>query len=175
METFHLVSKITAKHLYARLQGKPIPVEKAKPAAKAEPAREVEAEPEQPAPNPFADSVPFPESPVDSSYDHMEEISLEQLVSEGRERPATMSGNVPLPVDFEDVEELDADTMVTLDDTVAAVDEPAGDDRLAILEQKVTSLQSELDAVREDYRVEIEEILRGLGDLTTRLRRRLDS
>jgi mutual gliding-motility protein MglA len=171
METFNLVSRITAKHLYARLQGKPIPVEKAKPATKAEPEPEPDA-----APNPFADSVPFPESPVDSSYDHMEEISLEQLVSEGHERPATMSGNVPVPIDFEDVEELDAETMVAIDETpVAVIEEPAGDDRIAILEQKVTSLQSELDSIRGDHRVEIEEILRDLGDLTSRLRRRLDS
>ena len=170
METFNLVSKITAKHLYARLQGKPIPVEKAKPAAKAEP------EPEDVAPNPFADSVPFPESPVDSSYDHMEEVSLDQLVSEGRERPATMSGNVPLPVDFEDVEELDAETMVVVEDApVVVADEPPEDDRIAILEQKVTALHSELDSIRDDYRVEIEEVLRDLAELTTRLRRRLDS
>jgi signal recognition particle receptor subunit beta len=175
METFHLVSKITAKHLYARLQGKPIPVEKAKPVAKAEP--EVEPEQEQAAPNPFADSVPFPESQIDSSYDGMEEVSLEQLLSEGRERPATMSGNVPLPVDFEDVEELDAAAMVSVDDdsAVAVIDNAPGDDRISILEQKVTSLQSELDSVRDEHRVEIEELLRDLGDLTSRLRRRLDS
>jgi signal recognition particle receptor subunit beta len=174
METFHLVSKITAKHLYARLQGKPIPVEKAKPAAKAEP--EPEQEPEQAAPNPFADSVPFPESQIDSSYDGMEEVSLEQLLSEGRERPATMSGNVALPVDFEDVEELDAEAMVSVDDgTAVAIDDAPGDDRIAILEQKVTSLQSELDSLRDEHRVEIEELLRDLGDLTARLRRRLDS
>jgi signal recognition particle receptor subunit beta len=170
METFNLVSRITAKHLYARLQGKPIPVEKAKPATKSEP------EQEQAAPNPFADSVPFPESQIDSSYERMEEVSLEQLLSEGRERPATMSGDVPLPVDFEDVEELDADAMVPVDDTaVAVMDEPAGGDRMAVLEQKVTSLQSELDSVREEHRVEIDGILRDLGDLTSRLRRRLDS
>src|SRR4051812_35406845 len=174
METFNLVSKITAKHLYARLQGKPIPVEKAKPAAKAEP--EPEPEPEPPNPNPFAESVPFPESQIDSSYERMEEVSLEQLLSDGRERPSTMSGNVPIPVDLDDVEELDAESLVKVDDTaVAVLDEPAGDDRIAILEQKVTSLQSELDSVRDEYRVEIEELLRDLGDLTSRLRRRLDS
>jgi signal recognition particle receptor subunit beta len=161
METFNLVSKITAKHLYARLQGKPIPVEKTKPAARTEPEEE--------APNPFADSVPFPESQIDSRYERMEEVSLEQLLSEGRERPATMSGNVALPVDFEDVEELDAEAMVAVDD------EPPADDRIAVLEQQVASLQSELDSVREEHRVEIEEILRDLGELTTRLRRRLDS
>jgi signal recognition particle receptor subunit beta len=170
METFHLVSKITAKHLSARLQGKPIAVEKTKPAAKAEP------ESEQAAPNPFTESVPFPESQVDSSYDRMEEVSLEQLLSEGRERPATISGNVALPVDFEDVEELDAAAIMTNDDAgVTLIDEPVQDDRIAILEQKVTALQSELDSIRDEYRVEIEEVLRDLGDLTSRLRRRLDS
>jgi hypothetical protein len=66
--------------------------------------------------------------------------------------------------------------MVEVDDgAVAVMDEPASDDRIAILEQKVTALQSELDSVRDEYRVEIEEILRDLGDLTARLRRRLDS
>ena len=106
----------------------------------------------------------------------MEEVSLEQLLSEGRERPATISGNVPLPVDFEDVEELDAEAMVSVDDTaVAVMEEPAGDDRITILEQKVTSLESELTSIRDEHRVEIEEILRDLGDLTSRLRRRLDS
>src|SRR5437763_555377 len=138
METFHLVSKITAKHLYARLQGKPVPVEKvSKPAAAAKVEAQPEPEPE-PAPNPFADSVPFPESLVDSSYDRMEEVSLEQLLSEGRERPATFSGNVALPVDLDDVEELDAEAMVPIEDSsvaVAVMDEPAADDRLVILEQ----------------------------------------
>src|SRR5438270_4153910 len=171
METFHLVSKITAKHLYARLQGKPMPVEKAKPAAKIE--AEPEPQPEPAAPNPFADSVPFPESQIDSSYDRMEEVSLEQLLSEERERAASMSGDVPIPVDFEAVEELDAEAMVAPDDTaVAGMDEPIGDDRMVILEQKVTSLQSELDSVREEHRVDLEELLRDLDDLTSRVRRR---
>jgi len=180
METFHLVSKITAKHLYARLQGKPIPIEKAekaKPAAASKVEAQPEPEPEQPSPNPFADSVPFPESPVDSSYDRMEEVSLEQLLSEGRERPATMSGNVAVPVDMDDVEELDAEAMVPIEDTavaVAVMDEPEADDRVATLEQKVHSLQSELDSLREEHRVEIEEILRDLGDISARLRKLVD-
>jgi len=176
METFHLVSKITAKHLYARLQGKPIPVEKTKPATKAEPEPAPEPEAQQETPNPFADSVPFPESQVDSSYERMEEVSLEQLLSEGRERPSTMSGNVAVPVDMDDVEELDAEALVPVEETaVAIMDEPVADDQISLLEQKVTSLQSELDSIRESHRVEIEEIVRDLGDLTARLRRLLDS
>src|SRR3954467_8999270 len=173
METFHLVSKITAKHLYARLQGKPIPVEKAKPAAKAEP--EPEPEPETAAPNPFEDSVPFPESQVDSSYERMEEVSLEQLLSEGRERPATISGDVAVPViddaveehaeehveeHVEEIEELDAAELMPAEEpAVEVVEEPAAapsDDRVAALEQQVQSLESQLDSLRSGHRAEIQ-------------------
>jgi hypothetical protein len=183
METFHLVSRITAKHLYARLQGKPAPAEKAKPAAAAKSNAKHEPEPEtaEPQVNPFADSVPFPESQVDSSYDRMEEVSLEQLL-EGRERPSTFSGNIAVPV-IDDVEELDAAALVPADETeavVAVLDEPeplpdtAGDRRLAILEQQVQSLESRLESLRAQHRLEIEEILCELGVLTARLRQRLD-
>ncbi len=194
MATFHLVSKITAKHLYARLQGKPMPLEKekAKPAAKAETKQEPEPEP-APQVNPFADSVPFPESQVDSSYERMEEVSLEQLLSEGRERPATISGNVAVPlVDdaVDDVEELDAAELLPAEEPAVAVavlaepepeskpdPEPAagdGDGRVARLEQQVRSLESQLDSLRAGHRAEIEEILRGLDSLTSNLRRKLD-
>src|SRR5947207_5059274 len=98
METFKLVSKITAKHLMNRLKGggKSEPAKKATPkkaaAAKAAPQPEL-------LPAPFADSVPFPDSPMASGYEKMEEVSLEQLLSEGRERPSTLSGTVPIPID----------------------------------------------------------------------------
>ncbi len=196
METFHLVSKITAKHLYARLQGKPVPLEKEKArpatAAKAETKQEQEPEPE-PAPqvNPFADSVPFPESQLDSSYERMEEVSLEQLLSEGRERPATISGNVAVPlIDdvVEDVEELDAAELLPAEEpavAVAVLDEPEpepepepsagdGDGRVASLEQQVSSLESQLDSQRAGHRAEIEEILLVLESLTSNLRRKRD-
>ncbi len=192
METFRLVSKITAKHLYARLQGKS-PGEKKKSAAarKAEAQREPEPGPIAEANN-FPDSVPFPEAQIDSSYDAMEEVSLEQLLSEGRERPATMSGNVPLPVDLsrlepvdepDDVEELHAHEMVVHEETPlpeARIEEPplspdtANDDRLANLEQQVHSLKSQLDFERAERRAEMQEVLRDLDALVTRLRGRVD-
>jgi len=172
METFKLVSKITAKHLYARLQGKPMPVEKAKPAAKAEAKPEPEPEPETAAPtiNPFADSVPFPESEIDSSYERMEEVSLEQLLSEGRERPATISGNVAIPV-IDDVEELGAEEMMPIDE---AIDEPPVP--VAVVEEPApAAVDANLDALRAEHRAEIEEILSELDALTSRLRKRLTS
>jgi signal recognition particle receptor subunit beta len=191
METFRLVSKITAKHLYARLQGKP--VEKAKPAPAPKAVAKEEPEPVvEPQVNPFADSVPFPESQMDSSYDRMEEVSLEQLLSEGRERPATMVGNIAVPV-IDDVEELDANSLMPAEEApaapVAVLDEPeslpdvvdvlpdagANNDRLALLEQQVLSLEARLDSVRAGHRVELEEILGDLETLTSRLRKRLDS
>ena len=194
METFHLVSKITAKHLYTRLQGKPAPLEKEKArpaaAAKAEAKQEPEWQPEpEPAPqiNPFADSVPFPQSQVDSSYERMEEVSLEQLLSEGRERPATISGNVAVPlidVVSDDVEELDAAELLPAEEpavAVAVLDEPEpepsagdGDGRVASLEQQVSSLETQLDSLRAGHRAEIEEILRALELLTSTLLSKLD-
>ena len=173
METFHLISRITAKHLYARLQGKPAPVEKTKTAAAAKPAAMPEPEPAQPVViNPFADSVPFPESQIDSSYERMEEVSLEQLLSEGRERPATMSGNVAIPI-LDDIEELDAGEMVSVDETpvaVAVMDEPtppsSSGNQAAI---------QHLESLRAEHRAELETILSELDDLTSRLRRRLES
>jgi signal recognition particle receptor subunit beta len=191
METFRLVSRIAAKHLYARLQGKPVPLEKekAKPAAatKAETKPDQEPEPE-PQVNPFTDSVPFPESQMDSSYERMEEVSLEQLLSEGRERPATFSGDVAVPVidDLsDDVEELHATELLPAEEepvaAVAVLDEPepppaAGEDdgRVASLEQQVRSLESQIDSLRAGHRTEIEEIIRGLESLTSNLRRKLD-
>jgi signal recognition particle receptor subunit beta len=187
METFHLVSRITAKHLYARLKAKPGPAEKEKAKAAATPKSEDKSEPEPAlATNPFADSVPFPES-LESSYERMEEVSLEQLL-EGRERPATISGNVGVPlIDdvLEDVEELDAEELLPVEEPAIAVavtvepvsaePEPAsGDDRLAALEQQVRSLEAQLDTLRSGHRAEIEEILQDLGALTTKLRRQLD-
>jgi signal recognition particle receptor subunit beta len=179
METFKLVSKITAKHLYNRLKGTPQPIDRKKP---EKPAKHAKAKthhgtkkvppPERELPplelNPFADSVPFPESnPLDAGYDKVEEVSLEQLL-EGRDRPQTLSGSIPLPV--EEVEELGAHEIVAHEEEesplAALMDEPAtamNNGRVAELERKVEELQSSL-----------EEILRTLGDLTTRVRSQLN-
>jgi len=123
METFKLVSKITAKHLYNRLKGKSEPIERKKPekqrntrsrrpsrAQRSTAPATSRAEPEL---SPFGDSLPFPEAnPLDSGYEKMEEVSLEQLL-EGRERPATMSGTVPIPVALDEVEELGEEAWST--------------------------------------------------------------
>jgi mutual gliding-motility protein MglA len=201
METFKLVSKITAKHLFSRLKGKSEPVAKkgapVKPSAsqvKARPAPEpvaqpepepesvasamLDAEPLAAAPNPFADSVPFPEAaPVETDYDAAEEVSLEQLLAEGRSRPATISGNVAVPL--EEVEELGADEMVAVEEppvAVAVLDEepsPApvvyADNRLAELEAQVASLQQRLSIKQ----TALEQILRELDELRARVQAEL--
>src|SRR5438552_7022726 len=79
METFKLISKMTAKHLFNRLKGKSEPIERKKPEKAAKPAKGAKAAPPPPkieeAPpfeNPFADSVPFPEAsanPLDAGYE----------------------------------------------------------------------------------------------------------
>jgi signal recognition particle receptor subunit beta len=187
METFKLISKITAKHLYSRLQGKPAPPEKAKADSvrvkgKAKPEQQPEPEPEPettaaPQLNPFADSVPFPESQIDSSYERMEEVSLESLLSEGRERPATISGNVAIPIDTDEVEELDETALVPAEEptatTVAVEEAPVaaadGED------DKVRQLEVQIESMRAEHRAELESILRDLEALTSRVRDRLDS
>jgi signal recognition particle receptor subunit beta len=201
METFKLVSKITAKHLLGRLKGKSEPIERAekrkaaearvaaKAAAMAAP-EPVAAEPEV---NPFADSVPFPESaPLESGYEKMEEVSLEQLLSEGRERPATISGTIAVPIsDIDEVEELGADEMVAIEEppmavavmdeepevVAAAAPEPvsSGDGELvAELEAEVAALHERLDVMKKERRAALETILSDLDALAARVRAQLD-
>ncbi len=180
METFKLVSKVTAKHLFNRLKGKSEPIERKKPEKPAKHAKPktvagtkrvpVVAPPAEEV-NPFGDSIPFPESsPLNAGYEKMEEVSLEQLL-EGRERPATMSGTVPIPVAVEEVEELGAEELVPLDESplsVALMDEPApfttvaNNGQIAALEKRVHQLEGSL-----------KEILKTLTDLTNRVRNQI--
>ncbi|HJQ41378.1 MAG TPA: ADP-ribosylation factor-like protein [Thermoanaerobaculia bacterium] len=182
METFKLVSKITAKHLFAKLKTKvdaPSPrkssasmpaIPKVEPKA---PEPEPEPEPLAEAPDPFADSMPFAET---ADYDKAEEVSLEQLLAEGRERPATISGNVPLPVD--EIEELGHDELLPVEEPIAVAvleetPEPvvlAADDRVAELESQINSLNEKLSAKQNA----LETILRELDDLRVRVRAQLE-
>ena len=183
METFKLVSKLTAKHLFARLKGgKGEPEKKSRASAKVavkQPAAQPEPEPEQDAmldneplsaaPNPFAGSLgnesPFPDGASAADYETAEEVSLEQLLAEGRSRP-TFSGTVPVPLD--EIEELGAEELLESPSSVAVMEpepEPvsSGDVRassdarvseleaqVAMLERKVQSQQSALQAVLRD-------------------------
>jgi len=198
METFRLVSKITAKHLYARLKGTSQPIERKKAVqekaekeekAKVEtraavPAPEPEPEPElaQPDLNPFGDSIPFPDSAPTAGYEKAEEVSLEQLLSEGRERPATISGNVPLPMAIDEVEVLGAEELMPVEEeaplAVAVIDEPlpvySGNGRVEELEAKVARLETELSDLRQEHREQLQAILKSIGDVTKGIRSRLD-
>jgi len=184
METFKLVSKITAKHLFAKLKGAsgaPTPRKSGamQPAKVEVKAPEPEPEVLEEASNPFADSVPFADAAaVESDYDKAEEVSLEQLLAEGRERPATISGDVPLPVD--EIEELGHDELLPAEDAEPAEDaqavavmeeEPAeavtapGSDRVAELEAEVAELRQKLLA----RNTMLESVLRELDDLRARV------
>ena len=200
METFKLVSKITAKHLFNRLKGKSEPIPKAKPDAKkpatsARPAPVIAPEPEpEPEPeiaepiaevaSPFADSMPFPDSgpSENSGYERMEEVSLEQLLGEGRERPATMSGNIAVPIEMDEVEELGAEELMPIEEpspvAVALMDEPApvaeaGNAQIEALEMEVRQLQQQLRTAKEQHRTALESLLTDLTDLTERVREQL--
>ncbi|MGA7617661.1 MAG: GTPase domain-containing protein [Thermoanaerobaculia bacterium] len=147
METFKLVSKISAKHLINKLKpksgSKPEPLRKSTKKERSEP-KPVQAEPEpvavgaavsegeqEPLESPFAESLPFPqaeETPMEREYERVEEVSLEQLL-EGRDRPSTVSGDVPVPVQIEEVfeepaaEEVDEETIEEPDEEIEALDE----------------------------------------------------
>ena len=184
METFKLVSKMTAKHLFNRLKGKSEPIERkkgsasgaaAKPSskAKAAPAPEPpplvieEAPPIEPL-DPIMDSPPFPEAsdnPLDAGYEKMEEVSLEQLLQEGRERPATFAGTVAVPIEEDDVEEIGAEHMVEEAPAAVAV--------MAEPKRSAKSSGAETESLRKQHRSELESILRDLEKLTARVRQAL--
>ncbi len=194
METFALVSKITAKHLIGKLQGK-APKTKEKPEKKS---KHRHATQEAPAPkaaaapaaapaeeNPFASSFPAEEAPFGetpfpaSDYEKVEEISLDQLL-EGRERPATISGDVAIPVPIaDDIEPLDEAALLGEDLPVAvAVEEPpparhaqpgnapsSGGASVDALRLEIEALRADVHALRQDY-TELKELLRkGFGEL----------
>ncbi|HEX8253989.1 MAG TPA: GTPase domain-containing protein [Thermoanaerobaculia bacterium] len=178
METFKLISKITAKHLLSRLKGgkteQPFKKTPAAPVAAKVAIKQPEPEPESPAeaildndpiaeaPNPFADSVPFPDSaPVQADYEKAEEVSLDQLLAEGRTRPSTFSGNVAVPV--EEVEELGAEELLDTPVAVAVMDEPAPAGQS--LQARVTQLEQQLQIKQTALRT----ILRELDELRARV------
>jgi hypothetical protein len=200
METFKLVSKITAKHLYNRLKGKSEPIERKKPAAETPKPAKVEVRPEpepepEPEPlagvaqNPFGDSMPFPDSAPTAGYEKMEEVSLEQLLSEGRERPATISGNVPIPVMIDEVEELGAAEIMPMEEPPVAVvlmDEPApkaaptsapagNNGREAELEAQIQQLEAQIITMRLTHREQLEAIMRSVGELSRTVHEKISS
>jgi signal recognition particle receptor subunit beta len=185
METFKLVSKITAKHLFNRLKGKSEPIERKKPVKAAKPTKgPAKPKAPEPAPEPeevpFSDAgalsippadVPFPEAsanPFDAGYEKAEEISLDQLLV-GRERP-TFSGSTPIPFDsIDDVEEIGSDAMV------AVMDEPAPPPMATHGQAaEVAQLQQQIKMMRDEHRTQLESILKELSDLTSRVRSQLD-
>ena len=132
--------------------------------------------------------MPFPEStPIEADYDGMEEVSLDQLLSEGHGRAQTFSGTIPVPIEAaDDVEELAADELMPIVDetplAVAVMDEPApsvvhssSNERVAHLEAEVRQLTAKLEILRDDRRNALEQILRELNDLTERVRAQLES
>jgi signal recognition particle receptor subunit beta len=193
METFKLVSKITAKHLFSRLQGKSTPVKKqtsgtmtpkvaVKAAPMAVPEPEVEEladsmldnEPLAEAPNPFADSVPFADvAPVEADYDRAEEVSLEQLLSEGRTRPSTFSGDVAVP-HVEEIEELGAEELVESPVAVAVMDEEplAAASSVVYADTRVAELEAQIASLQQKVRIKetaLQTILRELDELRARV------
>jgi signal recognition particle receptor subunit beta len=179
METFKLISKITAKHLFSRLKGgktegpgakKKVAV-KPPPEAMREPEAVLDPEPDAfdnaplaAAPNPFAESIPFETAAVETDYDKAEEVSLEQLLAEGRTRPMTISGDVAVP-HIDEVEELGAAELVDSPMAVAVMDEPAPQPVAQSAGARVQELEAQVASLQATLRT----VLRELDDLRTRV------
>lgn len=206
METFKLISKITAKHLFARLKGgsstppkkvvapaaapaeaaprvevRPAPPEQEAPFEEIEPIAMLDNDPIAEAPNPFADSVPFAETdvPVEADYDKAEEVSLDQLLAEGRSRPATFAGNVAIPAadeldDIDDVDELGAEHLVEEVPVAVALLE---EEPVVLADSRVTQLESHIALLEQKLQIRqtaLEDILRELDDLRARVSAQLE-
>jgi signal recognition particle receptor subunit beta len=194
METFKLVSKITAKHLFTRLKGgKTEAPRKAAPAA-PKPAAKVKAKAPEPvpeaveapfgddaplatAPNPFADSVPFPEA--GAGYEKAEEVSLEQLLAEGRTRPATFSGTIAVPIpEHDDVEELGAEELVDSPVPIAVMDEEPSPQPVVLADTRVSELEAQIASLQQKLEIRqtaLQSILQELDDLRARVSAQLEA
>lgn len=195
METFRLVSRITAKHLLSRMKGKmgesgadidaTLRVTPPQPAAPVAPAVEESEKVSIETPN--ADSTDDPvisdepdavsdgeAAPFDTDYDRMEEVSLDQLL-EGRDRPLTLSTPPKTRSEDEEVEELGADDLF-LDVPSPGSNELIGEtaDSLALeMQSEIESLQSQMALLRSEHQEILDTIARTLQDLTNLIRSRI--
>ena len=200
METFRLVSKTTAKHLLDRMKGKKAPAEQINEEATVNPQPEAAAEPlserseaasPPPHENTFVEDSGVEDTlieesaeesaPFETDYDRMEEVSLDELL-EGRDRPLTLSGNVPLPYGSEDdVEELlsgdlfedssspDLAGNVENDSLPALSDEALGGE----LQQEIEFLHSQIAQLQSEHQETLDTIARTLQELTNLIRSRI--
>jgi signal recognition particle receptor subunit beta len=156
------------------LEGYPATEAAALKAKVAEPEPEPEALGSPFADTPFPEEPPFPEpGPLNAGYEKMEEVSLEQLL-EGRERPTTLGGSVPVPM--EEIEELGTEELVPHEEPVAtavmdAPFSPAPD--TSPVDAQVRELQQQLEALKTQQRMALENLARDLEDLAARVRSRL--
>lgn len=171
METFRLVSKLTAQKLLERLEGKSAESSQGEPAAIEENSQRTEESPSEfknPADIAAAgagfdrtDVAPVDHAPFDEDYDGMEEVSLEQLL-EGRDRPLTIG--VPSDRD-EEVDELsDADLIEEVPEPLAQPEspesgaqgeEPATARSLEVQDDEEDSLPTNLEAEVIELRAEL--------------------
>jgi hypothetical protein len=188
METFKLATKLTAKYLITKVQGKPLkrrevawsPPETPSTLPVASPSAPPHAPVDEspldlPGPeelaevNPFASSMPFdlssePDSsaspfPEATDYEKVEEVSLEELL-EGRERPATMSGLVAVP-DLDEPEPIEViDT-----DSVVEPEEIADADEVDEIEELTPLAVEEVDEVSDFSADEVAELRRQVQEL----------
>ena len=91
-------------------------------------------------------------------------MSLEQLLAEGRNRPATFAGNVALP-HADEIEELGAEELLDAPVAVAVMDEPAPVAAAHSLEARIAVLERQLQVKQ----AALQTVLRELDELRARV------
>ncbi|MEO8218512.1 MAG: GTPase domain-containing protein [Acidobacteriota bacterium] len=168
METFELISKITARKLLARMQGR-----------KAE-AGELQAEaiaggaaPDHSPDHTETDLMPIAgtdDTPFENDYEKMEEVSLEQLL-EGRDRPAALQADKSEQPAVDQLSEHDL-----IPDEVPALDngpDSQSGERIDQLEEELQTLKTDLSSMRDGNQEAFGKLAQGLADLTELIKKKL--
>jgi hypothetical protein len=130
-------------------------------------------EPPAEAPNPFEDLfVGEADVPVEADYDKAEEVSLDQLLAEGRTRPSTLA--VPCPSPRKTKSKSSRRTSVESPVAVAVMEEGAP---VVFADNHVAELESQIAALEQKLRIRdtaLQSILRELDDLRARVSAQLE-
>jgi signal recognition particle receptor subunit beta len=184
METFKLISKLTAKHLFTRLRGgKTDPVKRAPEPETAVPAAVSFGEPESPAQDEPTAAIrlgdPTPFSPAEvSDYEGAEEVSLEQLLAEGRTRPDTIVGSVPVAdiEGFDDIEELGVEELIEEPVVASAVETDQAEESLPVVfdDARIGELEAQIASLTQKLEIK-QSALQSLLQELDQLRARVDA
>ena len=110
------------------------------------------------------------DAPFENDYEHMEEVSLEQLL-EGRDRPVALQSTEPAPSEADQLTEHDL-----IPDAVSAFENEPSEQpskRIDELEQQLHDLRTDLSSMRDGSQEVLGKLAQGLADLTELVKKKL--